>query len=381
MYGDYFPNVDFGGGIAGSSSFKQTELATVYGQSNDINSLTKGAFKQYLDDSHDIMARFNMRVGILEVQADRMRTDLLKAPSVVQQQIRQALDKNLKTQAALGATLMGPVSKVNNYLMNKNVREAHSLAISAVGAHIQEDIARKSLYYQELDKNNKNIIASLGGISQANMQGMNITASMTRGGLTTALGAASQLAGNRLKLMEQDIKERELGLRWEQSLLDSETNIYSDNMAYQGGIEKAVMNAQAMNYGSWIDARVKAYDSQNRARMHGYNTAMTGMRDIYATNVEDLDSRNRMNQDFALDVYQMQQDRQAAREASEANIIASGLGSANRMAQGLMVTGDGSNLNQAMNIGPEPNPMNIIPQALSMLPRYQQPAPPQPGGS
>ena len=351
MYGDYFPSVDFGGGIAGSSSFRQTELATVYGQSNDINSLTKAAFKQYMEDSMNTMTKFNARVGILEVQADRMRQDLLRAPSVVQQQIRQALDKNLQTQAALGATLMGPVAKVNNYLMNKNVREAHSLAISAVGAHIQEDIARKSLYYQNLDKNNKNIIASLGGISQAQMQGLNITGAMARGGLTTALGAASALAGNRLKAMEQDLRERELGLNYELGLLEAETNVYSDNMSYLGGIEQATMQAQSMNYGSWLDARVRAYDSRNRSRMHAFHTATEGMRHIYDRNIRSQDARYSEGINAELDIAQMDRDYMSSRATDMANIIRTGLGRATRATQaGIM--GPDPNLNAATQLEP-----------------------------
>lgn len=326
MYSNYFPSVNYGGGIAGSSSFRQTELESVYGQSYDLTSLSKAAFKQYMDAATHTMDKFNSRVGVLEVQADRMREDLLNAPSVVQHQVRQALDRNLQTQAALGATLMGPVGKVNDFLMNKNVREAHSISISAIGAHIQEDIARKSLYYQELDKNNKNIIASLGGMSQAQMQGLSVTGDMARGGLTTALGAASTLAGNRLQAMQLDIQEREMGLNWEKALLESETSMYSDNMSYKGGIERAVTQAEAMNYGSWLDARVRSYDSMNRAKMHAYQTEMSGAVEVYKTNIESTDMRWKEQQHAALDVEQMRQDMIAKEMGVQSNIAQAAMG-------------------------------------------------------
>ena len=325
MYGNYFPNVDYGGGIAGSSSFRQTELESVYGQSADMVSLSKAAFKQYMDASSHTVDKFNARVGVLEVQADRMREDLMNAPSAVQQQVRQALDRNLQLQSSLSATLMGPVAKVNDLLMRKNVREAHSISISAIGAHIQEDIARKSLYYQELDKNNKNIIASLGGMSQAQMQGLQVTGDLARGGLTTALGAASSLVGNRLKAMEQDIQEREMGLSWEKSLLEAESNMYSNNMAYAGGLHRATLQAETMNYGSWLDARVRGYDSMNRAKMHMYHTQMTGAVERYKTNIESVDMRWREQQNAALDVEQMRQD-QIANEMSIHGGIARDMG-------------------------------------------------------
>ena len=291
MYGDYFPQLDYGGGIAGSSSFSQSELQTVYGQSNDMNSLTLAAFKQYMEASQNIVDKFNVRVGIMEVQADRMREDLINAPSEVQQQIRIALDRNLQKQRALSSTLMGPVGRVNDMLMNKNVREAHAIAVSGIGAHIQEDIARKSLYYQELDKNNKNIIASLGGMSQATMQGMNIAAGMARGGLTTALGAASQLAGNRLTAMQQAIQQDEMKLTWERSKLEAETNMYASNMAYKGGVEKAMLDASSMNYKSWMEARADTYDSYVKARMDQFKTNMWGALGTYASNIASRDSR------------------------------------------------------------------------------------------
>lgn len=311
MYGDYFPQLDYGGGIAGSSSFSQAELQTVYGQSNDMNSLTLAAFKQYMEQSQQIVDKFNVRVGIMEVQADRMREDLVNAPSEVQQQIRIALDRNLQKQRALSATLMGPVGRVNDMLMNKNVRESHAIAVSGIGAHIQEDIARKSLYYQELDKNNKNIIASLGGMSQATMQGMNIAASMARGGLTTALGAASQLAGNRLTQMQQQIQEQEMALTWERSKLDAETNMYASNMAYKGGVEQAMMQANSMNYKTWMDARADTYDSFVKARAEQFKTNMWGALGTYGTNIQSRDARYAEDQNTA---------RQAAENLNTAQI-------------------------------------------------------------
>lgn len=291
MYGDYFPQLDYGGGIAGSSSFSQSELQTVYGQSNDMNSLTLSAFKQYMEASQEIVQKFNLRTGIMEVQADRMRQDLMNAPSEVQQQIRIALDRNLQQQRALSATLMGPVGRVNDLLMNKNVREAHSIAVSGIGAHIKEDISRKALYYQELDKNNKNILASLGGMSQATMQGMNIAGSMARGGLTTALGAASQLAQNRLTQQQQQIQQQEMALTWERSKLEAETNMYASNMAYKGGVESAIMQANSMNYKTWMDARADTYDSYVKGRMEQFRTNMWGALGTYGQNIESRDRR------------------------------------------------------------------------------------------
>lgn len=321
MYGDYFPQLDYGGGIAGSSSFSQSELQTVYGQSNDMNSLTLSAFKQYMEMSQDTVDKFNVRVGIMEIQADRMREDLLNAPSEVQQQIKLALDRNLQKQRALSSTLMGPVGRVNDLLMNKNVRESHAIAVSGIGAHIKEDIARKALYYQELDKNNKNIIASLGGISQANMQGMNIAGSMARGGLTTALGAASQLANNRLTQMQQAIQQDEMKLTWERAMLDAETNLYASNMAYKGGIERAMMDANAMNYKTWMDARVKGYEAYNQARMDQFKTNMWGALGTYGSNLESRDTRFTSNQDRTGKIYESDIDRKIQAGHDESDLM------------------------------------------------------------
>ena len=340
MYGAYFPEVNYGGGIPGTSSFQQGELQTVYGQSNDLNSLSKAAFLQFLEFTHQNMNEFKSRVGILEIQADRMRKDLINAPSQVQTVVRQALDRNLQQQAALGASLMGPVNKVNNFLMNKNVRESHAIAISGIGAQIQEDIARKSLYYQELDKNNKNIIASLGGMSQMAMQGMNLTGAMTRGGLTTALGAASALAKNNLTQRQQQIQAKQMDLQWSTALLESETNLYSDNMAYKGGVERAAMQANAMNYGAWADAQVKAYDTQVDALMSRYKTEMDGFLGTYKPNVESHDRRYIAELAQAMGLKNNENQWKIAQSDNEAAMIRASMGAAQNIFGNLAVTGD-----------------------------------------
>lgn len=296
----YYPQIDYGGGTPGISSWNQNELEGVYGQSMDDTALHKASFKQFVEDTRQTQERFKLRVGIMEVQADRLKEDLKNAPSVVQHTIQQALDANLKQQTALAATLTGPVSRINEMLMNKTADQAHAIASSSTGKALQERIMNNALYYQELDKNNKNIIAALGGMSQLNMRGMEISASLASNGLTTALSAASSMARNRLSRAQQEIQANELDLRWKTAKLESETNLYAQNMGYKGGIENAMIRADSANYNTWLSSRVQAYGDYNRTRASIYSTQLKGFVDNYDTNIRSRDDlfvhRNTMAQ-------------------------------------------------------------------------------------
>ena len=306
--GEYFPQDYYGGGVPGSGSFEQQELANVYGQSFDQTQLSLAAFKNYLGEADKTSEAFKGRLGILEVQAERLREDFINAPSLVQVQVKQALDRNMKNQATVAASMQGPVARVNALLMTKNAQQTHDMAVSGVGEFIKEDIARKSMYWQQIAENNKSAIQALGGLSQAQMNGMNITANFTSSGLRTALDAASAMATNRTNRMQQEIQRDQLQNTWNQALLDSETNIAMSTLEQSGGIEQAMIRAQTATNSSYINAWSRAYGDTKRHEAAMYRTQMGYATDMYKINMNDMLQRDLGAQAFGLDLARMDQN-------------------------------------------------------------------------
>ena len=281
---EYFPQSNYGGGVPGAGSFQQQELSHVYGQSYDMTQLSLAAFKNYLGEAEDMTTRFKGRLGILEVQSQRLREDLLGAPSLVQQQVAQALDRNMKTQATVAASMAGPVGVINTMLMTKNAQQAHDMASSGVSEFIKEDVARKGLYYQQLSHNNQQVIQTLGGLSQAAMNGMQITQGFGSSSLKTALGAAAGLAQNRTNYMQQQINRDEIQNTWNKALLEAQNNLTLDTMRQMGGIQQATIAAQASMQSSYISGWAQAYGARKRNESQLYQAQLNYITDVYRTN-------------------------------------------------------------------------------------------------
>lgn len=264
----YFPQSHYAGGIPGVNSYQQANLDSIYGQSFDLTQMSLGAYKSFLGETQDLKDKFEARVGIMEVQGERLKQDLLEAPSIVQQQIKTALDANTKQQATVMASMKGPVARINSLMASKGAEQAQMMASSGVSQFIQEDIARKSMYYQQLATNNQQIITALGGLSQANMQGMTASANMAETGLKSALGAVNIAVQDEHKRMEFDIEQNKLQNEWNQSLLDSQTNMAMNLADNMGGLQQAMLDAQSMQYNSYVTNEAKAYGTQKQHELN-----------------------------------------------------------------------------------------------------------------
>ena len=310
--GEYFPQSHYGGGIPGAGSFQQQELSNIYGQSYDMTQMSLSAFKNFLGEAQKVTESYKGRIGILEVQAERLRGDLLNAPSLVQQQVKEALDRNMKNQATVAASLHGPVARVNALLMSKNAQQTHDMAVSGVAEFIKEDIARKSMYWQQISQNNQQAIQALGGLSQAQMNGMNITSNMSTSALRTALDAGSALATYRTNAAQQEIQRDQLQNQWNQSLLDSETNIALSTMDQMGGTEQAIIRAQASTQSSYLNAWSRAYATTKQHEAAIYRTQMNYGVDMYRTNQNALLQRELAENAAQIDLLNIDANQQIA---------------------------------------------------------------------
>lgn len=277
----YFPQSHYGGGTPGVESYSQSNLDHVFGQSWDMTQMSLGAFKEFLSKSQKITDQFEARIGIMEVQGERLKEDLLNAPSVVQQHVKTAMDRNTKEQATVMASMQGPVARLNAMLMSKNIDQAQSVASSGIAEFIKEDVARKSMYYQQLAMNNQNIISALGGLSQANMQGMTSTQGMASKGLQTALGAINTRMNYRQKAIENDIERNKTQNEWNQNILDSQTKMAMNMADNWGSVQEALIKASSLQYNSFINAEAKTYGDMKKREI-----------DLYKANVEDETKRD-----------------------------------------------------------------------------------------
>ena len=321
---EYFPQSNYGGGVPGAGSFEQQELSHVYGQSFDVTQMSLAAYKNYLGEAQDMANRFKGRLGVLEVQANRLRQDLLGAPSLVQEQVTQALDRNMKQQATVAASMAGPVGAVNALLMSKNAQQAHEMASTGVAEFIKEDIARKGMYYQQLAMNNQQVIQTLGGLSQASMQGMQIAQGFGASSLQTALGAAAGLANYRTNYMQQQINRDELQSTWNRALLDSQTNMTLDTMRQMGGIQQATIAAQANMQGSYIGAWARAYGDRKRYESQIYRGQLDYVTDIFRTKQYTQMYRDLAPMSNALDLARIMASQQNTEAAARMMAMAQG---------------------------------------------------------
>lgn len=196
------------------SDFDTRQFDELFGDAEEARELgqsTTEAFRGYIEESYE---NLNQHLDSLREQQPELSKMILQQKSVVKEQADYQLEQATKKQTALASTFGGAagVGRSRAQLMSLAAEQAQESAASTSAERLKEDIARKQLYTQTLQKQNELIgqaLTTQAGVAETGATiGANILETGLEAGLGSAIGGAN-VRGRRAGILADLAQSRE----------------------------------------------------------------------------------------------------------------------------------------------------------------------------
>lgn len=261
--------------------YSEYELEDVADASREAFNMGIHGFEMYTQNVERTLGQINQFHDSVMNSLPEIRNDLLNYTSVVKEQAKANLDRNLKNQASRLATMSGGPAALMVAQMNK---EANKMSLDSANTsqlqRLEEDNKRKEMYYDVVNQRMAHVGRAQETMTKLINQWGALDVNMAQAGLQGQVNTVRNLVSMRMQRSQHEIERDKMQIGWNATLLNSQTSVYNNQLRFMSERFNSMTSAQAQMYNAHTRARAEVYKANtehNATLQHAMIGAQSGL--------------------------------------------------------------------------------------------------------